>query len=65
MGWWIQMFAADLLVVIVGVAVLFGVLWLIGKGIDMFLTGALGDGGVGDATHEVHEWNPEREQRED
>lgn len=65
MNWWMQMIAADVIVVVVGVCALFGLLWLIGKGIDMFITGMMGDGGVGDATHDVHEWNPEKEERED
>lgn len=64
MGWWIEMFAADLLVVFVGVGVLWLFFWLIGKMLDA-LFDRIFDHGVGDATHEVHEWNPEREQRED
>lgn len=60
MTWWIQVIAADLLVIAFGFAAIGGAVWALCKFIQL-CSGV----SVGDATGEVHEWNPERGQRED
>lgn len=60
MSWWIQVVAADLLVIFFGFCAVFGCLWL---GLKLF--GLLSSSNIGDANNEVHDWNPERQEPEE
>lgn len=60
MSWWIEVIAADLLVIFFGFCAVFGFVWLFTKLLKLCFGGP-----VGDASNEVHDWNPERQEPEE